>query len=72
MRGEDIMLVGTVYFYDDFKRVILELDIEDFNFSQREFFDKILEIGATKVVVRGVSNNHQSKESETVLYSERY
>ena len=66
------MLAGTVYFYNDFRHTILEIDIEDFNFSQREFFDKILELGATKVVVKGVSHNHQSKASESVLYSERY
>ena len=66
------MLAGTVYFYDDFKHSLLEMDIEDLNFSQREFFDKILEVGATKVVIKSVSNSHQSKESETVLYSERY
>ncbi len=66
------MLAGTVYFYDNFKHILLEMDIEEFNFTQREFFDKILEIGATKVVVQGVSNNQQSKESETVLYSQNY
>ena len=66
------MLAGTVYFNDDFKHTLLEIDTEEFNFTQREFFNKILEIGATKVVVKGVSNNHQNEESETVLYSERY
>ena len=66
------MLAGTVYFYNDFRHTLLEIDIEEFNFSQREFFDKILEIGATKVVVKGVSNNHQNEESETVLYSQIY
>jgi len=66
------MLAGTVYFYNEFKHILLEIDIEDFSFSQREFFDKIIEIGATKVVVRGVSNNNQSKESESILYSQNY
>ena len=66
------MLAGTVYFYNDFRHTLLEIDIEEFNFTQREFFDKILELGATKVVVKGVSNNQQSKASETVLYSKNY
>ena len=66
------MLAGTVYFYNEFKHILLEIDIEDFNFSQREFFDKILEVGATKVVVRGFSNNNQRKESESILYSRDY
>ena len=66
------MLVGTVYFYDDFKRIVLEIDIEDYNFSPRELFDKILELNATKVVVRGYSNNNQKEESESIIYSQRY
>ncbi len=66
------MLVGTVYFYDDFKRIVLEMDIEDYNFSPRELFDKILELNATKVVVRGYSHNHQKEESESIIYSQRY
>ena len=52
--------------------MIKEIDTEEFNFTQREFFDKILELGATKVVVKGVSHNHQSKASEIVLYSKNY
>ena len=67
------MLAGTVYFYNEFKRVILEMDIEDYEgLTKREFFDKILELGAVKVVVRGFSHNHQDEASGSVLYSERY
>ena len=67
------MLAGTVYFYDDFKNVIFEIDIEDYDdLSKREFFDKILELGAVKVVVKGFSHNHQDEASGSVLYSERY
>ena len=66
------MLVGTVYFYNEFKHILLEIDIEDFNFSQREFFDKILEMSATKVMVRGFGNNNQREESESMLYSQNY
>ena len=67
------MLAGTVYFYDDFKRVIIEMDIEDYDeLSTREFFDKILELGAVKVVVRGCSHNHQDEMSGSILYSKRY
>lgn len=66
------MLAGTVYFYDSFKRVVLEMDIEDYHFSQRELFDKIIELNATKVVVKGFSNNNQREPSESIIYSERY
>lgn len=67
------MLAGTVYFYDDRNDVLLEMDIEDYDdLSQKEFFDKILELGASKVVVKSVSNNQQSKESEIILYSKNY
>jgi len=67
------MLAGTVYFYNDFRRVILEMDIEDFDaLSPKEVFDKILEIDATKVVVRGESHNHQVEAKESIIYSRRY
>ena len=64
------MLAGTVYFYNEFGHVLLEMDIEDFNYTPRELFDKILELKATKVVVKGFSHNHQEKESTSIIYSE--
>lgn len=67
------MLAGTVYFYDDFKRVIKEMDIEDYDeLSQKEFFELIITLGAEKVVVSGESHNHQANEYKAVLYSKRY
>ncbi len=67
------MLAGTVCFLDDFKRTILEMDIEDFDgLSQGEFFEKIITLNASKVVVKGESNNHQTKAYEAVLYARRY
>lgn len=67
------MLAGTAYFYNDFNNVILEMDIEEFSdMSTRELFDKILEIDASRVVVRGVSHNHQSEPSESIIFSKRY
>lgn len=67
------MLAGTAYFYNDFHHAILEMDIEEFSdMSTRELFDKILDTNATKVVVRGVSNNHQSEPSESIIFSKRY
>jgi len=67
------MLAGTVYFYDDFKRVLLEMDIEDLDaLSDKALFEKILELGASKVVVQGLSNNHQDEPSESVIFSRRY
>ncbi len=67
------MLAGTVYFYGDRNDVLFKMDIEDYDdLSQKAFFDKILELGASKVVVKGVSNNQQSNESETILYSKNY
>jgi len=67
------MLAGTVYFIDKFNRTILEIDIEDFDgLSTRELFDKILALDATKVVVRGCSNNHQAEQKESIIFSKRY
>ncbi len=67
------MLAGTVYFLDDFKRTILEMDIEDFDeMTTKELFDKILELDAIKVVVRGFTNNQQSNARETIIFSKRY
>ena len=67
------MLAGTVYFLDDFKRTILEMDIEDFDeMTTKELFDKILEIDACKVVARGLTNNQQSNARETIIFSKRY
>ena len=67
------MLAGTVYFYNEFKHTLLEMDIEDFDeLSTETLFKRILELGATKVVVRGVSNNQQSNPSESIIFSKRY
>ncbi len=67
------MLAGTVYFLDDFKRTILEMDIEDFDeMTTKELFDKILELDACKVVVRGESHNHQTEQRESIIFSKRY
>jgi len=67
------MLAGTVYFYDSFKNVILEMDIEDFDaLSTKELFEKILDLDAKKVAVRGVSNNFQSDAKESIIFSKRY
>ena len=67
------MLAGTVYFLDDFKHTLLEMDIEDFDaLSNEELFERILALKASKVVVRGVSNNQQSKTNETIIFSRRY
>ena len=58
--------------YDDFKREVLEMDIEDFDeLSTVELFKKILELDATKVVVKGVRHNHQ-EEKESIIFSKRY
>ena len=67
------MLAGTVYFYDSFKNVILEMDIEDFDeLSTKELFENILDLDAQKVVVRGVSHNFQSDAKESIIFSKRY
>ncbi len=66
------MLAGTVYFLDDFNRPILEMDIEDFDeLSTKELFEKILELNAVNVVVRGV-NCDTTKERESIIFSKRY
>ena len=63
------MLAGTAYFYNGFKHVILEMDIEDFDgLSNEELFQKILEFNAVKVVLRGVSHNHQENENEQIIF----
>ncbi|HIQ28242.1 MAG TPA: hypothetical protein EYH42_07050 [Sulfurovum sp.] len=67
------MLAGIVYFYDSFKNVILEMDIEDFDaLSTKELFEKILDLDAQKVVARGVSHNFQSDAKESIIFSKRY
>ena len=66
------MLAGTVYFYNEFGHVLLEMDIEDYHYTPRELFDKILELKATKVVVKGFSHNHQLEASESIIYSQGY
>jgi len=66
------MLAGTVYFYNNFKRVILEMDIKDFDeLSTKELFEKILELEAVKVVVRGV-NCDSEEERKSIIFSKRY
>ncbi len=66
------MLAGTVYFLDDFNRPILEMDIEDFDeLSTKELFEKILELNAVKVVVRG-ANCDTTKERESIIFSKRH
>ena len=67
------MLAGTVYFYNEFNRVLLEMDLEDFDdFTNKQLFEKILDLDASKVVVKGISHNHQSKTSERIIFSRRY
>jgi len=67
------MLAGRVYFLDKFNRTILEMDIEDFDeLSTKELFEKILDVDAQKVVVRGVSHNFQSDAKESIIFSKRY
>ena len=67
------MLSGTVYFYNDFNRVLLEMDSEDFDeLTNKVLFQKILDLDATKVVLKGVSHNHQNEASEAIIFSRRY
>jgi len=66
------MLAGTVYFYDSYKNIRLEMDIEDYNMSNEELFAKILELNVSKVVVKGISHSDQMKETVSIIFSERY
>jgi len=67
------MLAGTIYFYDNFKRVLKEMDNESFDeMSTEELFKCILEMDAAKVVFKGFSNNHQGQPTESIIFSKRY
>ncbi len=66
------MLAGTVYFYDSFKNIKREMDIEDFNFSQEELFKIILELNIYEVSVEGYSNNQQSEPFKSIIFSGMY
>jgi hypothetical protein len=67
------MLTGTVEFYDHFRNIILEMDIEDFDsLSLEEKFKLILKKNAIEVVIVGYSNNHQSEPYKKIFFSSRY
>ena len=49
------------------------MDIEDFDgLSNEELFQKILELNAVKVVLRGVSHNHQENENEQIIFERNW
>ena len=62
------MLFGTYYFYKD-GNLIKKIDINDLPpMDENTFKQYALSLGADKAVARGVSFEHQIKESEEVLY----
>ncbi len=65
------MLVGSVRFYNNFNRIIKEIDIEKFGTMSREdFFKLIIELDAYKVIKAGYYHGGQKDLSEIVLYSQ--
>ena len=66
------MLAGNVLFYNDYNRVIKEIDIEEFDaINREEFFKLIIELDAYKVIKSGYYHGGQMEPKETVLYSYR-
>ena len=64
------MLAGSVLFYNDFNRVIKEMDIEEFEaMSREEFFKLIINLNAYKVKKSGYYHGGQMEPTESVLYS---
>ena len=64
------MLAGNVFFYNDFNRVIKEMDIEEFDaMSREEFFKLIIELDAYRVIKSGYYHGGQIEATESVLYS---
>ena len=62
------MLAGTVYFYDDKEELIEEIDVEEYEgLSAEEFEQKILVLGASKVIMRAFYHNHHYG-TETIVY----
>ena len=62
------MLAGTVYFYDDKKELVGEIDVEDYeDLTKDEFMQMIRELGASRVVLKAFYHNHHNG-TESVLY----
>ncbi len=64
------MLIGNVLFYNNFNRVIKEMDIEEFDKMSREaFFELIIELNIYMVLKKGYYHSEQKEPKEKVLYS---
>lgn len=62
------MLFGTYYFYKD-GNLLKKIDINDLPpMDENAFKQYVLNLGADKVIARGVYHEHQIIEVEEVLY----
>jgi hypothetical protein len=63
------MLAGTVYYYNDTDILIEKMDLDDYEeMSHKSFLKYTEEIGAVKVTIGSLSNNHQREERVEVIY----
>ncbi len=64
------MLAGTVYFYNENKLLIQEIDIEEYEDLTKEEFQILIDkLGASKVTLDAYYHNHHSGKV-TVLYED--
>ena len=64
------MLAGTYYFYKD-GNLIKEVDINDLPpMDRNKLKQQALNLGADKIVLKGVYHGQQVKESEEILYED--
>ena len=66
------MLAGTVYFYDAYEKLIDKMDLYDYeDMSQKEFLEYVQKIGAYRVTIGSVSNNHQQVQHIEEVYKKQ-
>lgn len=67
------MLAGTVYYYDKDDKLIEKMDLYDYeDMSQKEFLEYVQKIGAYRVTIGSVSNNHQQVQHIEEVYKKQW